>query len=96
MTDSIGTEFARITFLADLRKESGQREGCPVCGSEAWIEDGSFGYCEDCGFDLVTEFSLTRTRNETSAPEPMTLNQAQVFYQGKQFDHDQQKGDPDA
>jgi len=55
------TDFERIqsdnssTFLAQLRNESGHSNGCPVCGSGAWShEDAVYGYCQDCGFDLMT------------------------------------------
>jgi uncharacterized protein (DUF983 family) len=47
-------------FLKSLREESGHANGCPVCGSGAWShEDMIFGYCQDCGFDLITATSIS-------------------------------------
>jgi hypothetical protein len=42
-------------FLAMLRQESGQDEGCPACGSAGDHWDDDSGVCIDCGFDLHRE-----------------------------------------
>jgi len=78
------TDFERLQsdntskFLKTLREESGHTNGCPICGSGAWShEDMIFGYCQDCGFDLITATSISYAA---------AMNQATDFYQGKYVD----------
>jgi hypothetical protein len=84
------TDFERLQsdkaskFLKTLREESGHTNGCPICGSGAWShEDMIYGYCQDCGFDLITATSISYAADTAK------------FYQSKKFDRDQQKGMPD-